>query len=259
MCLIIFSWKAHTKYPLVISANRDEFYQRPTSLANTWQDDPALIAGKDLEANGTWMGLSKKGRWSALTNYRSPSEVKKNTPSRGALVKDFLSNGVSPKQYLENIKEEGLDYNGFNLLVGTENELWYYSNIEKEVKEIKPGVYGLSNHLLDTSWPKVELGKKKLKSILKQNSISKEDLFLMMQDTSIPEDELLPATGVGIEWERLLSSMFIESDSYGTRCSTALIMDNKGGYDFAEKSYPNQYNQFKETTKAFRVEPLLSV
>jgi len=255
MCLIIFSWKQNTEYPLVLMANRDEFYQRPTLQASVWKNQPEIVAGKDLQGNGTWMGISKSGKWAALTNYRALSEMRKDAPTRGSLVTDFLVNNYSPEEYLTIVKNDPNNYNGFNLLVGNANGIGYYSNKEGIVKKVETGVHGLSNHLLDTPWPKVQRGKSKLSASL-NHPINTESLLNHMTDKTIASDEQLPNTGVSKEWEKLLSPMFIESEQYGTRCSTILLMDKKGKFTFIEKTYPNPFDPVDESTQKFEVEPI---
>ena len=155
MCLIFFSLKNHPTYKLVIAANRDEFYQRKTEPASFWKDHPTILGGRDLEANGTWMAMNKEGKISLVTNYRDLSNINPKAPSRGQLVSDFLLNGISAEKYLAQVEKNGKAYNGFNLVVGSSDKLVYYSNYKNGVEEIPPGLHGLSNHLLNTPWPKV--------------------------------------------------------------------------------------------------------
>lgn len=227
MCLILFSWKAHSHHDLIVAANRDEFYNRPTRSAHAWQESPDLIAGKDLTAGGTWMGITKSGRFAALTNYRDPANINPEAPSRGHLTKEFLLSEVSPEAYLQALKKRNEPYNGFNLLVGNHDTLCYYNNVNHEIKALKPGIYGLSNALLNDPWPKVKQGMNKLKSLMKQDHPSAQALIKIVQNKSLASDQELPNTGVPIDWERSLSAMFIEMDGYGTRCSTAILKTGK--------------------------------
>jgi uncharacterized protein with NRDE domain len=237
MCLILFAWKMHENFPLVLAANRDEFYERPSAPAAFWEEAPDLLAGRDLREGGTWLGITRKGRLAALTNYRDPKSLKTGAPSRGRLVSDYLRSREIPEAYLHRIAPDADRFNGFNLLVGDPGDLFCFSN--RGIRErLDPGIYGLSNHLLDTPWPKVERGKSMLKDLLKeQKDPSPEALFALLADRTRPPDDLLPDTGVGLAWERVLSPLFIESPVYGTRSSTALLIDRRGGVTFAERVF----------------------
>ncbi|WP_420582225.1 NRDE family protein [Reichenbachiella sp.] len=238
MCLILFAWKKHPSYDLIVTANRDEFYNRPTQAASLWPEQPTLLAGKDLTAGGTWMGVTKTGKFAALTNYRDIANINDHAPSRGDLTKDYLIQNHKPKTYLEKLKSEQIPYNGFNLLIGDQNSLWYYNNINYEIKPLEPGIYGLSNALLDDPWPKVEAGKQKLGELIQNDALTADSLLKIIQDKTIALDIKLPNTGVPLEWERALSAMFITMENYGTRCSTTLL--KKGtSTNFAEKTYPH--------------------
>lgn len=238
MCLILFGYHAHPKYPLVVAANRDEFYGRPTAPAAFWNDAPHVLAGRDDQAGGTWMGVTKQGQWAAITNYRDPSNRKDDAPSRGALVANYLRELYAPEDYLHHVSTEGAQYNGFNLLVGTSDELMYYSNHGGGIRSLAQGIHGLSNHLLNTGWPKVERGKKKLRALLEgHDTIDPDDVLDLLYDTDKPEDERLPDTGVGLAGERLLSPMFIQGDNYGTRSSTVLLVDQAQHVTFVERTF----------------------
>lgn len=240
MCLILFALDSHPQYKLVVAANRDEFYQRPTVPANFWPDAPNILAGQDSKEGGTWMGVTRQGRLAFLTNYRDPQNTKKRAPSRGHLVLDYLQNSISPVVYLENLPEGGKAYNGFNLVVGNINELYYYSNRDKNIHQITPGIHAVSNSLLDISWPKVTRGVHGLASILKQQDIAADDLFALLTNRDIPADKDLPETGVGIEMERWLAPTFIVSVEYGTRLSTLLLADRNNKIRYWERSYNPQ-------------------
>jgi uncharacterized protein with NRDE domain len=234
MCLIIFAHQVVPAYPLVLLANRDEFHQRPSEAARFWPDNPGLLAGRDLQAGGTWLGITRTGRFAAVTNFREGFEASSATLSRGMLTCDYLLGDQSPQEYLATLPAN--NYDGFNLLLGDGNELFYYSNRGASAHRLSPGIYGLSNHLLNTRWPKVTGGKSALEQAISR-PITAEQLTLILQDHDIPDDEHLPDTGVGIEWERLLSSRFIRSAEYGTRCSTVLLIDNNDGVVLRESSY----------------------
>ncbi len=239
MCLIIFAYKAHPKYPLIVTANRDEFYERPTQQAHWWKSNPNILAGKDLKGGGTWLGVSKSGRFAALTNYRDLQHIRADAPTRGTLVTQFLEQDhLSALQYIEGIENDEA-YNGYNLLLYENDTLVWHSNISGESRELKAGVYGVSNALLDTSWPKVEHGKDFLKDLLQKNkdTFEVEKAFDYLQNTLKPSDQELPDTGVGIELERLLSPLFIQSPKYGTRSSSVVLVDTKGNIRFEERVY----------------------
>ena len=236
MCSILFAYKQHPKYPLIVVANRDEFYKRPTEQAHWWKDHPEMLAGKDSLGNGSWFGVSKLHRFAALTNYRDGMHIKQNAPTRGKLVTNYLINEVDGVEYLNDISKDAELYNGYNLLTFDGKELLHYSNISNEITHVEPGIHGVSNALLNSDWPKINYGKAKLAELLKGN-FSIESFFELMLNDEQSADKDLPKTGVPIEWERLLSSLCIKSDEYGTRCSTVLLWDNDGKMYFEERSY----------------------
>ena len=239
MCLILFNYKKHPRYKLILAANRDEFYKRPTAIANFWEDNPKIIAGRDLEANGTWMGINKKnGKLAMLTNYRDLSNLKENAPTRGLLVSDYLTNDQTAEQYHASVEVKLSEYNGFNMILGDADNLYYTSNyFEGGLKKIPEGNYGLSNHLLNTEWPKVKIGKLKLAAISEEKNFEVEHLFEALYDDEIAPDNQLPDTGIGIEKERWLSSIFIKSPEYGTRCTSIILIDKNDKVLFAERTY----------------------
>ena len=240
MCVIFLSYRQHPKYPLIFLANRDEFYDRPTAKADYWEDYPDIFAGRDLVGKGTWLGVTKSGRFSAVTNYRDPDQEKGHI-SRGSLVVDFLKSDISASEYLNIVKSHSSDFDGFNLLVGeispSRDEIFYYSNRMDEVIELNKGLYGLSNHLLDTPWRKVEKGKQALTALLGDERVRKEAFFELLGDTTLAEDEELPDTGIGYEKEKLLSAIFIKTPVYGTRCSTVILFDEQLQPDFEERIF----------------------
>lgn len=263
MCLILLAWQAHPHYPLVVAANRDEFFERPTASAQFWPEQPNLLAGRDLLAGGTWLGVTRNGRFAALTNYRevvetsvqsSGSSSETATPSRGHLVSDFLQDDTSASAYLNHLATQAGHYPPFNLICGDLNQsegLWYYSNRNQHqahsaqalpalsamsAQPVSPGIHGLSNHLLDTPWPKVLQGKAALQQAL-DTLPQKPPLFALLRDEHVHADELLPRTGVSLEWERTLSAAFIRAPHYGTRSSTVLICDQQQNISFEEQSY----------------------
>lgn len=238
MCLILFAYNNHPDYPLVLAANRDEYYRRPTRPLDFWPDAENILAGRDLEARGTWLGITRNGRLAALTNLRGTSAPITDAPSRGDLVKDFLAGTESPEQYLERIRTVGHRYNGFNLLVGDSRHLFYYSNQVTAIHRFEPGVYGISTCLLGTRWPKIEKGKAGLAALVSESTgMRTEDLFQILEDRSLPPDKDIPRTGLDRNWERTLSPLFIESETYGTRSSSVIFMEKTGRVTFAERTF----------------------
>ena len=237
MCLIIFAWQVHPRYPLVVAANRDEFFRRPTAAAKFWDEAPAVLAGKDIEAGGTWMGVTIDGRFAALTNFRDPAQMQNDRPSRGKLVADFLTGTKSPADYLAGSAAYGQQCNGYNLLVGDGNSLWWSSNVNGETRELEPGIYGLSNHLLNSAWPKVGAGRTALEIALTALP-NDQKIFDLLVDATVHADEALPQTGISLGWERLLSAAFIRMPSnapiYGTRSSTVLTVADDGMISYDE-------------------------
>ena len=235
MCLILIAHGAHPDFPLVIAANRDEYYRRPTARAAFWQDPPHILAGRDLECMGTWLGVTRAGRFAAITNFRDPRERKTDSPSRGQLVSDFLASNQEPREYLEQVAIEAPRYNGFNLLAGDIDGVFYFSSHTGAVQPMSPGIHGLSNHLLDTPWPKVERGKQRLQAALADEPSAETLLDLLHDREPAPEDEL-PNTGIGADLERVLSPALIVSPQYGTRASTALLRGSDGSVSFTERT-----------------------
>ena len=240
MCLILFAWRVDPRYPLVVAANRDEFFQRPTAVASFWPEASKVLAGKDLEAGGTWMGVTTTGRFAALTNFRDPAQMRTERPSRGKLVADYLVGTDSPAEYLMRSENFGKQCNGYNLLVGDHDSLWWSSNVTGETRELAPGIYGVSNHLLDSPWPKVGAGRTALESALLALPNSSA-LFELLTDARIHDDQFLPSTGIAIEWERMLSAAFIRipanSPTYGTRSSTVMVMNRDGMTNYDEVTW----------------------
>lgn len=237
MCLILVAWRAHPRYPLVIAANRDEFFSRPTAGASFWPDGH-ILAGRDIQGGGTWLGISRAGRIAALTNYRDPTRQRGGLPSRGRLVTDFLMSDEPAAAWLHDLAPATGQYNGFNLIVGevVASSLACLSSVTGEIRTLEPGIYGLSNHLLDSPWPKVDAAKSALSTAL---GALPEDgpLFDLLHDETIHPDNALPRTGVSLEWERLLSSAFVRAPGYGTRCSTVVMVNSAGTTVFDEQTW----------------------
>ncbi len=234
MCLIVFAWQVMPGVPLIAASNRDEFYARPALPAHHWTDHPEIYAGRDLEGGGTWLGVAqtagKKGnRFGAVTNVRLPHLLKENAPTRGLLVSDYLTSNLTPEEYIRDIKRRAWRYNGFNLLIGDGDTLIWYSNVglmnPQNGLPLEPGIYGLSNALLDDPWPKVVRTRAQFASLLAIDA-PEEAYFDMLSDTTKAPDRLLPHTGVSYEWEKRLSAVCIDSPTYGTRASTLVEMYN---------------------------------
>ncbi len=238
MCLILLAVQKHPTYKLILAANRDEYYERPSEPPHFWEDAPHLLAGRDLVAAGTWLGITRKGRIAAVTNYRDPANVKPDAPSRGKLVSDFLLRDLDSLSYLDLIRREKDRYNGFNLILGNRERISWYSNRSDKVTPLLPGVYGLSNHLLDTPWPKVLRAKALFEEIIRTGTqIPAEALFLLLKDHTIAPDDRLPLTGVPLEWERILSPIFITSPTYGTRSSSIVLIDKEDRITFMDRTF----------------------
>lgn len=235
MCLIALAWKVSPAFPLVVAANRDEWRERPTQPAHWWPDQPRLLAGRDLQAGGTWMGITKSGRFAAVTNFRDPSDKRSTARSRGGLVSEFLLGVQSPLDYLEHLVPRAREYNGFNLIVGDGLSLHYYGSRENAARAIEPGIHGLSNHLLDEPWPKVVHAREAMRRALDEAAPA-EPLFDMLSSPDVVTDAELPRTGVELAWERRLSAALITGEDYGTRASTVLVVNADGDFEFEERT-----------------------
>lgn len=234
MCLIVFAWRPEHATPLIVAANRDEFYARPTLPLAAWEEHPGVYAGRDLEAGGTWMGVAAGGRFAALTNVRDPGQPI-GPRSRGELVAAFLQGQQSPLEYLQQVARRASDYSGFNLLVGDRTQLCYFNPRVGPPVAVAPGVHGLSNAALNTPWPKLLAARNGLVTALEKPDT--RSLVALLADNRQPSEAELPDTGVGLATERLLSSIFIASPTYGTRASTALIVHADGRREFLEHSF----------------------
>jgi uncharacterized protein with NRDE domain len=238
MCLIVLALQVHPQYPLIIAANRDEFFLRPTAPLAYWDDQTHILAGRDLQGKGTWLGVSRNGRMAAVTNYRDPTSVKPGALSRGLLVSGFLMDAQSPETYAHRMNDQKNLYNGFNLIVGDFSQYWWVSNLAPAPMKLTPGIHGISNRLLDTPWPKLEKAKAGFLNIITGNQkILSEQIFHLLADTDAPPDESLPDTGVGLDWERILSPIFVISDSYGTRSSSIIFYHRSGLLTFLERTF----------------------
>ncbi len=238
MCLVVFALNCHPEYRLVLAANRDEFYERPTSHAHWWNESPRIFSGRDLSRGGTWLGVSETGRIAAVTNYRQGDRVSPSARSRGLLVSDFLVGANKPQEYFEKVKRDSALYDGFNLIAGDALGLYYYSNRGDGFTKIAAGVHALSNHLLDTPWPKLIRSQQAFAAAVdRKGEELVSELFTLLADRSQAEDHELPDTGISKEWEKQLSSPFIALENYGTRSSTVVLIGRDDTVVFEERTF----------------------
>jgi uncharacterized protein with NRDE domain len=238
VCLILFAWRAHPRYRLVLAANRDEFHQRPSQPADYWPQQPDWLAGRDLQAGGTWLGVTRSGRFAAVTNFREPLAPEQPLErSRGELVTDFLAGREAPLAHAQSLLHRGRSYRGFNLLLGSGESLAYVSNRDDHVVEVAAGSHGLSNHLLDTDWPKVRSGRERLGRLLQADRVEPSALLELLTERSRVPGEMPLDQGDGAIRRHLMNHYFILSPVYGTRSSTVLLMDNDGRIDFVERRF----------------------
>ncbi len=245
MCIVLFSYKNTPGYRLILAANRDEFLNRQTAPLAYWEDNSEILAGRDLERGGTWLGITASGKFGVLTNYREAGGRIPSKVSRGEILTHFFAGNGDCQEYLSHLSSNEHHYQGFNLLIGSGDALYYYSNRKGIPIELQPGIYGLSNHLLDTDWPKIERGKGLFRDVVTRGGALVDELFTVLGDREQPADEFLPNTGVGLEWERILSSIFITSPTYGTRSSAVVLIDNEGNTEFQERTYEHDDIELK--------------
>ena len=255
MCLILIAHQLTEQMPLLVLANRDEFYNRPTAAAESWEECPEMFAGRDLVSGGSWFG-ARGARWASVTNVREGArdKAKHSSQSRGWLVRDYLQGDLSPDNFFASIEATADDFAGFNLLLGDGNETWYSSNREASARHLEPGIYGLSNHLLDTPWPKVVRAKKGFSKLLSKSNFNHEEAFALLADTTRASDTELPETGVPLEWERALSAIFITMPEYGTRCSTLLMTKADGRRQFVERRFTDGPQPWETSEFSWTVE-----
>lgn len=254
MCLILFAWQSHPRYPLVIAANRDEFHDRPTAPAEFWKDAPAILAGRDLEAGGTWLGVSRAGRFAAISNYREP--LFKASPleySRGHLVRDFLLGDSAPAEHAVALQEQGSHYRGFNLLIGNPESLLYVSNRTDKPVDVNAGSHGLSNHLLDTDWPKVHSGRSRMDTVLRDELVDPEALLELLADRTSADPTRLTTEELQSEPEKMTSRIFIDSPVYGTRSSTVVLVNSDGEIAFVERQFNADAEAIGTRSHKFRI------
>jgi len=255
MCLAVVAIDAHPRYALVVAANRDEYHARPTAPAHWWVDRVPrdLFAGRDLEAGGTWLGITRRGRWAFVTNVREPGRRDIAAPSRGGLVVRVLDDPRDPGAALSDANAD-TRYNGYNLIAGDVARAVWISNRATASRPLVPGVHGVSNAQLDTPWPKLERAKAGVAAWTRDGSDDVALLFDLLADRAQAPDEALPATGVPLEWERLLSSPFIVSPRYGTRSSTVLAVSRAGDVTFSERTFDAAGRATGDVVEQFSIE-----
>ncbi|HEY2591205.1 MAG TPA: NRDE family protein [Steroidobacteraceae bacterium] len=256
MCLLVIAWRSHPRFPLIAAANRDEFHDRPAAPLERWPAPPYLVGGRDLRAGGTWLALDRSRRFGVVTNYRDLQRPAPGAPSRGVLIPQYLAGSYGAGEFLTRLAPRASEYSGFNLLLADERELWYGSNRAPGfARPLPPGLYGLSNHLLDTPWPKLARVRSAFESWLaalaahgKPSRSAVDALLGILEDrTPAAPGELLPETGLPSEWERVLSSAFVLHPEYGTRCSTVVLIDRDGALLVRERRFEPSGNQSGET------------
>lgn len=259
MCLILFAYRAHPEYPLIMAANRDEAFTRPAAAAAFWDDEPRIFAGRDLERGGTWLGIARTGRLAAVTNFRDPAAPRDAPLSRGALVRDFLAGEAHPERYLSAVSARADQYNGFVVIAGDLERLYWLSNRAPGVQPVTPGVHGLSNHLLDTPWPKIQRARQTLERLLGAAEAElRLRLFAVLADRTQAPDHELPDTGVGLLRERELSSVFVNGDRYGTRASTLILVHRDRSVLFVERAYGPGGAALGEVEQRFELRPAIA-
>lgn len=242
MCLIVFAWRTHPSYRLILAGNRDEQYLRPSDSMHWWPDAPDVLAGRDLQAGGTWLAISRSGRFATVTNYReSGGEAMRARPgrkSRGELVARFVNGGPPPAEYCGGIA--GDDYTGFSLLVADRESLWYTSNRDENRAALDAGVYGLSNASLDTPWPKLRRCRDGLGDLIAHDAINPGALFTLLADTRPAPVAEIPSDGLPFEMARAISAPFIRTEAYGTRCTTVVLIGNDDKVLVCERRFDDQ-------------------
>jgi uncharacterized protein with NRDE domain len=250
MCLLVLAWQVRSETPLLLAGNRDEWYERPAAPAQFWTDAPQLLAGRDMEAGGTWLGVTRDGRFAAVTNYREAHGPALR--SRGDLVRDYLVGAQAPAAYVQSVQAIAHDFAGFNLLLGDRDQLWWFSNRSDSPVRLSPGIYGLSNHLLDTPWPKVQTAKAALAALCAAGEPTTSSLLDLLEDRRTYPVGDDPAAGIDAVLARAASAIFIETPRYGTRCSSVLRIATNGRVEFTERS---QTPQRGEAQFRFCLEP----
>lgn len=260
MCIAAFAWSSDSETPLILAANRDEFFARPTEAMHWWADSPVL-GGRDLKAHGAWLGITRHGRFAMLTNIRNPDLRREAAPSRGDIVKNFLESSVPTASFVAALASIAQRYEGFSVLCGKVNasarELWFLNSAERVAKQLHQGQYGLSNASLDTDWPKLARMKQGLRHALAERDVAAQDarLIRLLRNTTPTPEQNLPQTGVPLEWERALGSIFINRDGYGTRSSTILRVSGETA-NVSEINYAPDANISQRNDFSFEILPV---
>jgi len=254
MCLVVVAWRAHPRYRLIVAANRDEFHARPAAPLGWWEDDRQVLAGRDLQARGSWLGLTRSGRFCALTNFREAAPRREQAPSRGRLVADYLTRRTAPEGYLRELLDERDQYAGFNLLAGDAESLHYLSNRDDAVpRRLPAGIHGLSNHLLGTPWSKLRRTQQALQQLLAEPTVTSSQLLGLLDDRRVDDQHEPSATGLPPELERALSAPFVVHPQYGTRCSTAVLVEQDGRTIVCERRFDASGRESGSTRIEFTV------
>jgi uncharacterized protein with NRDE domain len=251
MCLVVFAFEAHPDYPLIVAANRDEFHSRPTAPMQWWQDHPDMLAGRDLEAGGTWLGIGRSGRFAAVTNYREELRKKSSGRSRGELVTGFVTGTKPPLSWCAEVPSH--EFAGFSVLAADAGEMAYVSNRGDDTRLLEPGIYGLSNASLDTPWAKLVRSKEALKALIREGRAEAEPLFRLLGDREPAASDDYAGTGLEPEMARAVSATFIATPEYGTRCSTVLLIDRSGRVGIHERRFDSAGNAVGEASFGFPV------
>jgi uncharacterized protein with NRDE domain len=260
MCLAVIALDVHPRYALVLAANRDEFHARPAQAAHWWNDPSVLpiLAGRDLAQGGTWLGVTRAGRWAFVTNVREPGRFDPDAPSRGALVPALLRDARPPADALAAVLGNAQRYNGFNVVAGDASGGAFGSNRTDAVIALTPGIHGVSNAGLDTPWPKLVRAKHGVAAWIASGDDDLTQLWTVLADRASAADHELPYTGISRERERLLSSPFIVSEAYGTRCSTLVALTREGDVEFVERSFDPQGRACGEVAYRYAIDPSTS-
>jgi len=237
MCLLVFAVNAHPRYRLILAGNRDEFHDRATEAARWWSGEPAMLAGRDIEAGGTWLGIDDRGRFGAITNIRDVTPAPPGAPSRGELITQFIRGGAAATHYLDTLRARAQNFAGFNLVLGDKKDVHFFNSRSGRCAMLSAGVHGLSNDALDTPWPKVIKATAGVRRLLELDEPDEAAMFDIFADREMAADADLPDTGVGLEYERMLSACFIVSPRYGTRSTTVIKVAHDGQIRFCERHF----------------------
>ncbi len=249
MCLVVFAWKMHPEYRLVLAANRDEFHQRPAQAMHWWPDRPDILAGRDLQAGGTWLAVSRPGRFATVTNYREQLSSRPGLRSRGEIITNFVSSDTPVQSFVSSLENDA--YAGFSILAMDRDTLWYVSNRGDDAMELAPGVYGLSNASLDTPWNKLVRTRDALRKLTEAGSIDETALFRIMADRTPAPTADVEAGNLPFILARTLTAPHIVSAEYGTRCCTTLSWSNDEKIHVSERRFDATGNVNGESRFSF--------